>query len=196
MSNQLDAAAIIFEALRVLLVNTNSARIITSQATLDNLPNLATAVYLSINGTWATLEAWIKAIQKLDPTPFDDETSDKVITPFSDFVRVYTDLMIEIILKHGVLTSEKSPYAPDGAVIGGEIFQLQRQVESLQNALRPFIPNRVNDLVRNGRLARDAYELAASRYPVPIRPEQDGSDDSTVPAAARTFKLPDAPGQK
>ncbi|KAH9856182.1 hypothetical protein C2E23DRAFT_505964 [Lenzites betulinus] len=197
MSNQLDAAAAILETLRVATVNTATALRLTRNTTLDNVDTLGSAVDRGINGAYLTILSWINVLTAVPRTPLDDETADKAITQLSEFVNVYTDLMIELIEKHRVLTAENSPLAPDAVIIGERIDVFQQIVTSLLVFLRSFIPSRVNDINEQGRIALDASELAAARYPKPTtRPSPPGSDESAIRAIVGNLNIPEAPTHK
>ncbi|KAH9856173.1 hypothetical protein C2E23DRAFT_882285 [Lenzites betulinus] len=179
MSVQQHAAVVVIDSIRVLFVTTSGARSLTRDATLANVSAQGYAVQYSINGAFISLAAWVNAISQLDRTPFDDNVAAKIITEYTAFVTAYIDLMIALIEKHDVLTSENSPLAPDGAIIGQQIAAFQFALALYQGWLANFIPTHLAELTRQGKLAFDAFQLAAARYPNP-----DGSGARAFEAAA------------
>ncbi|KAH9856178.1 hypothetical protein C2E23DRAFT_882289 [Lenzites betulinus] len=167
MSAQQHAAIVVIDSIRVLFVTTSGARGLTRDATLANVRGQALAVQYSIHGSIVTLAAWINAFSQLDTTPFAENVATKVVADFTNFITAYTDLMIALVEKHGVLTSQGSPLAPDGLIIGQHIAAFQSVVALYQMWLASFIPTHVAELNAQGKLALDAYQLAAARYPNP-----------------------------
>ncbi|KAH9856186.1 hypothetical protein C2E23DRAFT_506213 [Lenzites betulinus] len=128
MSNQQNPAAVISEGLHVITVNTAGSRSLVRQATLGNISDLGSPILLSLEATRTVLIVWIKAISPGDK-PLDDNAAKKVVAEFTEFVKVYTGLMEELIEKRDVLVSENSPAAPaQGFAIGTRIRALQNQV--------------------------------------------------------------------
>ncbi|KAI0819846.1 hypothetical protein BC628DRAFT_1423481 [Trametes gibbosa] len=188
MTTQQHAAAVVLESIHVLTVDTTGARNLTRDATLANVSAQGFAVRYSINGAFVTLAAWINAISQLDSTPFDDTVALRVFSGFSRFVTVYSDLMNALIEKHDVLTSQNSPLAPDGAIIGSLIAEFQFIVSVYLGWIVFFAPTRAAELAAQGSLASDAFELAATHYPRP------GAKAPELPKGK--LNLPETPARK
>ncbi|KAH9856176.1 hypothetical protein C2E23DRAFT_505679 [Lenzites betulinus] len=197
MSHQQNPAAVISEGLHVITVSTAGSRSLVRQATLANIGNLGFPILISLDATIQTLIAWIRAISpepEHNGKPLDDNAQKKVIAEFTEFVKVYTGLMEELIEKHDVLVSENSPAAPgQGLAIGTRIRALRGQVASLVRTLRPFVPNHLAELNAQAKLAQDAADAAAALY---AGPREEVSDEAAFQAAVGKLGLPAAPAQK
>ncbi|KAH9856125.1 hypothetical protein C2E23DRAFT_882251 [Lenzites betulinus] len=214
MSSQQHAIAVVLESIRVFRVDLTGARNITRDATLANVSRQGLAVQYTLQGTFNNVAGWTQAFSGLELAPFDENIATRVAADFTSAITVYTDLMIAFIEKHGVLTSPDSPLAPEGAIIGREIATLHIGVELarvltnlsylplplLEQALlswfRVFAQARLDEIVAQGRLAQDAFELAAARYP---RPTARGPEQANVVQVGGEVKvaLPsEAPARK
>ncbi|KAH9856135.1 hypothetical protein C2E23DRAFT_503902 [Lenzites betulinus] len=192
MSVQQHAAIVILESIHVLTVNTAGIRSITRDATLGNVSSQGHAVQYSMTGAFDTLAGWVNAIFELDSTPFDDNVAHKVVVEFTAFVQAYSGLMLALIEKHGVLTSARSPLGPDGAIIGEEIAYLQFGIAVFGSWLTGYVPTRVVELAAQEKLAMEAFEKAAAKYPKPNGGEGVKTGARPIKAAG-TLRFPEPP---